>query len=132
MSKAFLQKGNGHQIANRRKAMAFAAERLDGLEVVDDQTVRLEPYGVCRFAAFTDDNGAMISTPGRDDNTFGSQDWHKLDRMMLFRYFADGRVVIYVCPIKPLFEKRTIGHHGVRWNDVLALAEFKPVFRVDA
>jgi hypothetical protein len=129
VSKPFLQKGNGHQIANRRKAMQFAAEHLPGLEIVDDQTVRLPPYGVCRFSAYTNPDGAMISTPERDDNQFGSQPWHLLDRLMLFRDFGDGRVIIYVCPIKPLFEKRTIGHHGVRWEDVLTVAEFKPVFR---
>lgn len=28
MSKAFLDRGNGHQVANRRKAMAFALERM--------------------------------------------------------------------------------------------------------
>jgi hypothetical protein len=130
VSQPFLQKGNGHQLANRRKAMAFAAERLEGLEIVDDQTVRFPPYGVCRFAAFTHDKGAMISSTKRDDNRFGSQDWHHLDRLILFRDFGDGRVVLYVCMIAPLFDKRTIGHHGVRWEDVHALAEAKHVFKV--
>jgi len=129
MSNGFLTKGNGHQIANRRKALQFVREKLDGLAVLDERTVSLEPYGECHFAAYTHDEGAMISTPGRDDNAFGSADWHARGRIMMFRDFGDGRCMIYVCPIKPLFEKRTIGHHGVRWPDIDKLAEFKQVWR---
>ena len=128
-SKPFLGQGNGHQIANRRKALDFAVKSLPGLEAVDERTVRHPSYGVCHFAAYTHPEGAMISTPGRNDNEYGSADWHSRDRIMMFRDFADGRVAVYVCPIAPLFEKRTIGHHGVRWSDVLKLAEVTKVFR---
>ncbi|HZH15632.1 MAG TPA: hypothetical protein VE057_14870 [Archangium sp.] len=31
--------------------------------------------------------------------------------------------------LKQLFSIRTIGHHGVRWEDVRELARFKHVFR---
>lgn len=72
----------------------------------------------------------MISTPDRDDNEFGKAEWHSRDRIMMFRDYGDGRVAIFVCPIKPLFYKRSIGHHGVRWEDVLSLADMKQVFRV--
>lgn len=129
MGKSFLARGNGHQIANRRKALAFVIAKLPDVEHIDERTVRLEPYGVCHFAAYTHPDGAMISTPGQDDNEYGSTDWHARDRIMMFRDFGDGRVMVYVCPISPLFEKRTIGHHGVRWEDVLRLAEMKQVFR---
>jgi hypothetical protein len=129
LAKSFLEKGNGHQIANRKKALAFVSAHLSGLEVVDERTIRIEPYGICHFAAYTDVNGAMISTPGRDDNDYGAADWHARDRIMMFRDFGDGRVGVFICPIKPLFEKRTIGHHGVLWEDVLPLAEMKQVFR---
>lgn len=97
--------------------------------VVDEATVEFPPYGSCHFAAYTDPKGAMISTPDRDDNEYGAVDWHHRDRIMLFRDFGDGRVIVYVCPIKPLFERRTIGHHGVTWENVLSVAEFKQVFR---
>ena len=130
-SKWFLTKGNGHQRLNRRKAMGFVSRQVEGLEILDDCTIRLEPYGVCHFSAYTDDQGAMISTPGREDSTFGSADWHRRDRIMMFRDFGDGRVMYYVVPIKPLFDLRTIGHHGVRWNDVHSVAECKQVFRVE-
>lgn len=129
MTRAFLAPGNGHQSANRRKAMSFVAERLDGVSVLDERTVQFAPYGLCHFSAYTHPDGAMISTPGRGDEVFGSADWHARDRIMMFRDFGDGRCVIYVCPIRPLFERRTIGHHGVRWDDVLKLADFKQVFR---
>ena len=129
MGKGFLTKGNGHQIANRRKALAFAAQNVADLQIVDERTVRLEPYDTCHFAAYTHPEGAMISTPGRDENDFGTADWHDRDRIMMFRDFDDGRVAIFVCPIRPLFETRTIGHHGVRWEDVIRLAEMKKVIR---
>ncbi|GLS02728.1 hypothetical protein GCM10007859_27590 [Brevundimonas denitrificans] len=129
MSKPFLQKGNGHQIANRRKALEFVRVHVEGLEVLNENTIRLEPYGVCHFSAYTDDVGAMISTPNRGDDTFGSADWHSRGRIMMFRDFGDGRVMFYICPIKPLFELRTIGHHGVRWPAVQDVAEMKQVFR---
>jgi hypothetical protein len=130
MAKHFLERGNGHQLANRQKALAFVAKKVPSLTVVDESTINLPPYGNCRFGAYTHDEGAMISTPNRDDNVFGSQEWHALGRIMMFRDYGDGRCGIFICPIKPLFEKRTIGHHGVRWNDVIALAEMKQVFPV--
>ncbi|OHB26286.1 MAG: hypothetical protein A2790_20190 [Phenylobacterium sp. RIFCSPHIGHO2_01_FULL_69_31] len=129
MAKTFLQSGNGHQLANRRKAMAFALVNLEGASAVDDATLDFPPYGRCRFAAYTDEEGAMISTPGRDDNAFGSQAWHHLDKIMMFRDFGDGRCAIYICPIKPLFSMRTIGHHGVRWPDIQKLSDTIKVYR---
>ncbi|TCS12589.1 hypothetical protein [Caulobacter sp. BK020] len=131
MAKRFLAKGNGHQIANRRKALEVASRELPEICVVDERTVEFEPHGVCHFAAYTDDNGAMISTPGRDDNAFGSADWHARDNLMMVYDPGDGRCMIFVCPIGPLFERRTIGHHGVRWNDVRKLAKFTHVFRIE-
>ena len=129
VEKWFLQKGNGHQVANRRKAMAFVVEALPEVTALDERTVAFPPYGTCHFAAYTDPLGAMISTPNRDDNVFGTGDWHARDRIMMFHDFGDGRVGVFVCPIKPLFDHRTIGHHGVKWPDVIKLAEFKQVFR---
>ena len=129
MTKAFLAAGNGHQTANRKRALAFVTDRLDGVSAVDERTVDFAPYGLCHFSAYTHPDGAMISTPGRGDETFGSADWHQRDRIMMFRDFGDGRCVVYLCPIRTLFDRRTIGHHGVRWEDILKLAEFKQVFR---
>jgi hypothetical protein len=123
MKKWFLQKGNGHQTANRKKALDFVASQLSDLRVVDEHTVEYPPYGICHFAAYTDLKGAMISTPERDDNTFGSMEWHKRDNIVMFRDTGeDGRCILYICPIQPLFEKRTIGYHGVKWEDVRAIA----------
>lgn len=130
MANSFLAKGNGHQSANRRKAMQYVLDHLEGVSAVDERTVDFPPYGRCHFSAYTHADGAMISTPGRGDETFGSADWHARDRIMMFRDFGDGRCMIYVCPIRPLFELRSIGHHGVPWNDVLRIAEFKKVFRI--
>ena len=125
----FLQKGNGHQLNNRSKALKFVLENLAGTVAIDERTVSFEPYGICHFAAYTDPNGAMISTPARDDNEFGSADWHSRDNIMMFRDFGDGRVMVYVSPIRPLFSLRTIGYHGVTWADVLKTSVFTQVFR---
>jgi hypothetical protein len=129
MSLSFLQKGNGYQNANRKKAMAYVLAHLTGVTAVDERTVDFPPYGRCHFSAYTHPDGAMISTPDRDDNEFGSVDWHGCDKIMMFRDFGDGRSIVYVCPIRPLFSARTIGHHGVRWSDVLEISEFNQVFR---
>jgi hypothetical protein len=128
MSKAFLQKGNGHQVANRRKAMAFALEHIPDIAPVDEATVRLEPYGLCRFAAFTHPDGAMVSAPTFKE--LGSADWHSLGHSILFRDVGDGRVMIYVCPIPALFDKRSIGEHGVPWEEVRKLSMRTEVLRV--
>ncbi len=71
----------------------------------------------------------MISTPDRDDNEFGSADWHTRDNIMMFRDFGDGRCIVYISPIKPLFGLRTIGYHGVTWENVLRTCSFKRVFK---
>ncbi|MGR4864358.1 hypothetical protein [Caulobacter sp. LARHSG274] len=131
MTRAFLTKGNGHQHANRKKALNYLLSHIDGVIAVDERTVDFPPYGRCHFSAYTHAEGAMISTPGRGDEVFGSADWHARDRIMMFRDFGDGRCMIYVCPIKPLFGERTIGQHGVRWPDILKHAEFKQVFRTE-
>jgi hypothetical protein len=125
----FLLPGNGHQLANRAKAMQFVQTTLEGVQIVDAQTVKFEGYGLCHFHAFTSSDGAMISSPGNDDNTFGAAAWHLLDCSMMFRDFGDGRCVVYVGPIRPLFEKRTIGQHGVTWENVRKNAVFTQVFR---
>jgi hypothetical protein len=126
--KGLLKKGNGHQRPNRKTALGFAVAHVPGLEVIDEGTVRLQPFGTCHFAAYTHPRGAMISTPNSDDNEFGSAPWHERDHIMLFRDFGDGkRVAIYVCDIAPLFQRRTIGHHGVRWPDVVALAKHRQI-----
>lgn len=129
MAAAFLTRGNGHQNANRRKALEYVVSNVEGVSCVDERTVDFPPYGRCHFAAYTDPNGAMISTPDRGDNVFGSAEWHHRDAIMMFRDFGDGRCIIYVCPVAPLFGARTIGQHGVRWEDVLRLAVLKHVFR---
>lgn len=126
----YLERGNGHQLANRKKAMTFVISNLPGIQLINERTVQFPPYGVCHFASYTDANGAMISTPDRDDNDFGSSEWHTRDNIMMFRDFGDGRGIVYVSPIKPLFALRTIGHHGVTWGDVLKTSAFKQVFRL--
>ncbi len=130
MSARFLAVGNGHQYANRNKAMAFVLNRVPGVSAIDERTVEFSPYGTCHFAAYTHPKGAMISSTGREDNRFGDADWHARDHIMMFRDFGDGRCMIYVCPIRPLFDERTIGHHGVPWENVLKHAVFKQVFRI--
>jgi hypothetical protein len=119
----FLTKGK--KVANRRKAQSFVRRTIPGVTVVDERTIKFNGYGRCHFAAYTDPKGAMISTPHRDDNEFGSKAWHFHDYIMMFRDMGDGkRVVVYVCPIPRLFGLRTIGDHGVSWNDVRRSAKY--------
>ncbi len=123
--------GNAHQKANRRKAQWFVRNYLPDLTVLDERSVWFEGYGTCHFAAYTDPKGAMISTPHRNDYNYGSMDWHDHDHIMMFRDMGDGRrVVVYVCPIPPLFGRRTVGRHGVSWNDIRTLAVYKRIFPI--
>lgn len=130
MTTSLLTKGNGHQNANRRAALAFVLKNMEEVTLVDERTVDFPPYGCCHFSAYTHADGAMISTPNQADNAFGTADWHARDKIMMFRDFFDGRCVVYVCPIEPLLAARTIGQHGVRWDDILKIADFKQVFRI--
>lgn len=125
-----LKEGNGHQKENRKVAMAFLLSKAPEVVAVDERTIDWPGFGRCHFAAYTNKLGAMISTPNRDDNEFGRADWHASDKIVMFRDPGDGRVIIYICPIQPLFGLRTIGHHGVRWPDVLKASERQFVFRL--
>jgi len=125
----FLEPGNGHQVANRNKALDFVTAHLEQCRKLDEQTVSFAPYGVCHFHAFTSPDGAMVSSPGKEDHEFGSMNWHARDNSMMFRDFGDGRCIVYVGPIRPLFSLRTIGQHGVTWENVRQNATFTQVFR---
>jgi hypothetical protein len=127
-----LQKGNGHAAQNRAKAMKFLLAHFPEVTAVDESTIDWPDYGRCHFAAYTSELGAMISSPNQNDKQYGDADWHSKDRAVMFRDPDDGRVFIYVCPIAPLFDKRTIGHHGVRWADVQKIAEKIHVLPVGA
>lgn len=127
----FLQKGNGHAVQNRAKALTLLLERVPEVTAVDEATIEWPVFGRCHFAAYTSELGAMISSPNKDDKEFGDADWHRKDRAVLFRDPDGGRVMIYICPIAPLFQRRTIGHHGVRWADVQKIAEKIMVLRID-
>jgi len=123
----FLALGNGHQAENKARALAAAAHFLPGAKILDRRTLSVPPYGSCHFAAFTHLKGAMISTPADGDAGFGSRDWHDRRKMVLFRDAGDGRCIIYINDIEPLFGRRTIGQHGVPWGEVEKLANFVKV-----
>jgi len=113
--------GNGNQHRNKKLAMQFLAIFYNAKQV-DNKTILTKDYGSCHVSAYTHAKGAMISTPSRDDQTYGDVDWHKNDHIVLFRDVGDGRCIIYVNKIEPLFDKRTIGHHGVTWQDIYDLS----------
>lgn len=71
----------------------------------------------------------MISTPADEDHSFGSLDWHYRDHIVMFREVGDGRCMIYISSIKPLFDLRTIGYHGVSWENVRKTAKKIVVFK---
>ena len=123
----FLELGNGHQVSNKRRAISCAARVLGGAKIIDRRTIEVQGWGKCHFAAYTHAKGAMISTPNRGDNDYGSADWHAQDHICMFRDIGDGRCIIYITDIKPLFEMRTIGHHGVTWEAIQSVAKFSKV-----
>ena len=117
----FLELGNGHQVANKRRAIDAVA-KLFGAKKLDRNTIEFGDWGVCHFASYTHPKGAMISTPNRDDNEYGKAEWHQRDHIALFRDVGDGRCMLYISDIEPLFGLRTIGHHGVTWDNVRKVA----------
>lgn len=123
----FLRLGNGNQVSNKRRALACAIQVLSGAEVLDNRTISIPNFGVSHFAAYTHHKGAMISTPGSEDNRYGAADWHSREHLVLFRDAGDGRCIIYICPIEPLFALRNIGHHGVTWDRIEKTAKFTKV-----
>lgn len=123
----FLELGNGHQVQNKRNAMACMIA-MHGAEKIDRNTVKFGKWGRCHLASYTHPKGAMISTPNKDDHEFGSADWHACDHVVMFRDVGDGRCMLYVSDIEPLFGLRTIGHHGVTWENVRKQAKHIEVF----
>lgn len=116
-----LIRGNGNQVKNKNKALQFISKHLKA-EIIDKKTVLSEEWGSCQVAAYTDLKGAMISTPNGEDNNFGDALWHDNDHVIMFRDTGDGRCIIYISKIKPLFSHRKIGHHGVLWKDIEELS----------
>jgi len=125
----FLTLGNGFQMANREKALAATLKLIAGVTPVNVNTVKVDGIGRCHFAAYTHPKGAMISSSKTDDGSFGSAPWHAKERIMMFRDAGDGRCIIYIAPIRPLLDLRTIGQHGVRWEDVARTAIKTQVIR---
>lgn len=114
----FLELGNGHQVSNKARALSCAVRVLKNARKIDRRTIELPEFGICHFAAYTHSRGAMISTPNKDDNVYGRGEWHSRDHLVLFRDVGDGTCTIYITRIEPLFALRTIGHHGVTWENI--------------
>lgn len=122
VSDRILYLGNGNQHRNKKVAMQFLVSYFDASQV-DSKTIKTSEYGSCHVSAYTHAKGAMISTPNRDDQNYGGAEWHKNDHLILFRDVGDGRCIVYINEIEPLFARRTIGHHGVTWLDIEELAK---------
>ena len=120
--KRVLQPGNGHQAANKKKALQFITNFFDATPIANG-TVQTEDWGLCYVAAYTHQKGAMISAPNRGTGEYGGREWHKRDHIIMFRDLGNGHCKIYVSKIAPLFEHRTIGRGGVTWEDVEKLCE---------
>lgn len=125
----FLEPGNGHQTSNRRRAMRATEKLVAEAVAINENTIRYGQLGECHFMAFTHPKGAMISSTRIDDVEFGNVDWHEKENVVMFRDVGDGRCIVYVSPIEPLFGLRTIGHHGVKWEDVRRTASQIKVLR---
>lgn len=118
----------GHQSRNKRLALSFISNYLSA-KIIDNRTIQTPIWGYCHVAAYTDRNGAMISTPSGNDQSYGDTDWHNNDHIILFRDIGDGRCVIYINKIEPLFTHRTIGQHGVTWEQISKQSSHKEVLK---
>lgn len=121
-----LRLGNGNQSRNKKVAVSVIAKYLNA-DIIDNGTVLTEDWGLCSVSAYTHPKGAMISTPNNKDQNYGGADWHSKDHKILFRDVGDGRCIIYISKIEPLFALRTIGHHGVTWQNIAKTATFNEI-----
>jgi len=122
-----LKLGNGNQFRNKKLAMEYIAKYFKGAEVLDKTTIKIPNWGKCHISAYTHKKGAMISTPNRVDPNFGGVPWHNDDYILMFRDIGDGRCMIYINKIEPLFNYRTIGQHGVLWEKIAELADYSEI-----
>ena len=118
-----LKLGNGNQVKNKKLALEFIAKHFNKAQVIDKRTISIPQWGNCHVSAYTHPKGAMISTPNKNDQDYGGTEWHKNEHIILFRDVGDGRCKIYINKIEPLFNYRTIGHHGVLWKKIEELSE---------
>lgn len=129
-----LSPGNsGNKAANRDLALEFFVRWIEGAEKVDSKTINTSKYGLCHVSAYTDSTGAMISSgPGKRDQKFDPRNHipHSRDHWLMFREVGDGRVFVFVCDPKDLFELRSIGASGVTWADVMSCSIEKKAFEV--
>ena len=124
-----LKLGNGNQANNKKKAMKFISKHFDA-EVIDiKRTVKIPKWGTCHVAAYTHPKGAMISAPKHKNPNYGGRDWHSNDHIILFRDVGDGRCIIYINEIESLFNIRTIGQHGVTWENIEKLSSHIEVLK---
>lgn len=65
-----LKLGNGNQSSNKKKAIQYISLHLNA-KIIDNRTVHTDNWGFCHVAAYTHPKGAMISTPHREDQTYG-------------------------------------------------------------
>ena len=119
------------KVANKAIALRIATNVFDG-KVIDNATIDTSQWGVCHVAAYTDLLGAMIATTDTDVQ-FGDLDWHSKEKIILVREHpkkgkSPARITIYVCKIKDLFENKSVGYSGVKWEDVSKVKLFGKTF----
>ena len=132
---SLLTAGNGHQAANKKKALRIVEQRFDGHDVTRESMV-IPGWGDCQVAAYTSTDGAMIANAS-NPQAFGELDWHNRDHLVLLREIPDPkqpRCVIYFCAIEDLFEApkaKWIGKAGLKWTHVSKIAKHKEVVMTD-
>ena len=127
----FLKPGNGHQMANKKKAMALIAKHLGGVNPTNE-SLDLPDWGNCQIAAYTSKDGAMIVNAS-DPKHYGELAWHHRDHLVMLREIPDAkspRCIIYICKIKDLFDapsEQWLGKAGVKWAFVGRVAKHKEI-----
>ena len=116
------------RIANKSIALSIAAKFFNG-HIVDKASIETPDWGLCHVAAYTDLKGAMIATT-ESDVQYGEAPWHSKGRIVMVREHpkmtkSPARITIYVCEIEDLFKNKSVGHSGVKWEDVSKVSLFK-------
>jgi hypothetical protein len=111
--------GNGQQRTNKKKATAFIAKELFGVDEYDEKTgVFISKKTAYRVAAYaTDDKGAMIGSPNAKEKCIQT---HPERALLCRKHFENSTMqwLVYAVDTQKLPIKTTI-----RWSEIETLAD---------
>ena len=129
-----LKPGNGHQAANRQRAVDYITETM-----ID---AKREPHnkhnniirtskGVYWVSSYAESGAVMVRAPNKKNEDWTNEMAAFCDGVKLFRQFKDGRIAIYTVNAHAwkdiVHEKAEAGLSKVEWSEVSRLCCEPPI-----